>query len=103
MFSGYTLPHAILRMNIAGRDLTEYLTRLLSERGYQITTTAELDIVRDIKEKLAYVALDYESVSDQLKSKPYTYIFLPIKSIFLKGLFFILSGNEYDNGEVRCC
>ena len=71
IFDGYSLPHAILKLDIAGRDLTEYFAKLLTETGQRFSTAAEKEIVKAIKEKSCYLALDYE---EEIKSvEPFDY------------------------------
>ena len=71
IFDGYSLPHAVIRLDLAGRDLTEFMMKLLTETGQRFSTTAEKEIVKAIKEKACYVALDFE---EELKSvEPFDY------------------------------
>ena len=60
IFFGCPIPLAVYRLNFAGKDLTEYMMRLLDENGQRFSTTAEKEIINNIKEKSCYVALDYE-------------------------------------------
>ncbi|KAH8835740.1 actin-related protein [Flagelloscypha sp. PMI_526] len=56
VFEGFSMPHAIRRVDVAGRDVTDHLQLLLRKNGHHLHTTAEKEVVRTIKEKCCYVA-----------------------------------------------
>jgi len=60
VYEGFALPHLTKRIDVAGRDITRYLIKLLLLRGYAFNRTADFETVRHIKEKLCYVGHDIE-------------------------------------------
>jgi actin-related protein 2 len=58
VFEGVVINNAIRRINIAGRDITKQLIKLLTHRGYAFNSSADFDVIREAKEALCYVALD---------------------------------------------
>lgn len=60
VYEGYALQHLTRRLDIAGRDVTRYLIKLLLLRGYAFNHTADFETVRMLKEKLCYTAYDLE-------------------------------------------
>jgi centractin len=50
IYEGFAMPHSIMRVDLAGRDVTRYLQLLLRKEGHNFHTSAELEIVRTIKE-----------------------------------------------------
>jgi len=58
VYEGFSLPHLTRRLDVAGRDVTRYLIKLLLVRGYAFNRTADFETVRQIKEKLCYVGYD---------------------------------------------
>uniref|UniRef100_A0A7S1I0N3 Actin n=1 Tax=Eutreptiella gymnastica TaxID=73025 RepID=A0A7S1I0N3_9EUGL len=70
VYEGYSLPAAVKRLDLAGRDLTEYMVKLLRELGHNFDTTAGHEVAREVKEKMCYVALDYAEELAGERSNP---------------------------------
>ena len=57
---GYAITHAATKMDIAGKRLTEYGMKIFTDREYSCMTIAEGVLVREMMEKVCYVAVDYD-------------------------------------------
>jgi centractin len=69
VYEGFALPHAITRVDVAGRDVTEHLQLLMRRGGYNFHTTAEKEVVRCIKEDTCYVAFNPIKEEEQWKQQ----------------------------------
>jgi len=67
IYEGFSISNAIQRIDLAGRDVTDYLQLLLRKGGYNFTTSAEKEIVKIIKEKTCYVAYDPRKEEEMLE------------------------------------
>ena len=60
VYEGYALPHLTRRMDVAGRDITRYLIKLLLLRGYAFNHSADFETIRMMKENLCYIGYNIE-------------------------------------------
>jgi centractin len=73
VYEGFALPHAIQRMDIAGRHVTNHLQLLLRRSGHKFQTSSEMEVVRQIKETCCVVAFNPTEQESQVQAKyPYT-------------------------------
>mmetsp|Transcript_109742 Transcript_109742/g.171681 ORF Transcript_109742/g.171681 Transcript_109742/m.171681 type:complete len:380 (-) Transcript_109742:32-1171(-) len=70
VFEGYAMPHAIQRIDLAGRDLSEYFCKVLCDQGLSMGSSSERDIVRNMKETHCYVADDYDAELKKAQDQP---------------------------------
>jgi len=61
VFDGFCLPHAVNRMDVGGRDCTSYLQKTLMDEGVSLTSSAEFEIARGIKEKYCKISQKFAS------------------------------------------
>jgi len=69
IYEGYSMPHAIQRINLAGRDLTDYICKILQESKITLTTTAERESAKKIKEDLCYCSMDFATDVENFAGK----------------------------------
>merc|ERR1712072_1396501 len=69
IYEGYSMPHAIQRINLAGRDLTEWMCKILMDFKITLTTSAEKETAKKMKEELCYVSDNFDEEMDAFQDK----------------------------------
>uniref|UniRef100_A0A7S0XM23 Actin n=1 Tax=Pseudo-nitzschia delicatissima TaxID=44447 RepID=A0A7S0XM23_9STRA len=60
IYERYLLPHAVIRMDLAGKDLSEYMNKVLMERELDCSRYAQIELANEMKETICFVSLDFE-------------------------------------------
>lgn len=68
VFEGFSMPHAIRRVDVAGRDVSRALETHLRKSGCNLSTSSEREVVRTIKEKCCFIATDPKKAEENHKS-----------------------------------
>eukprot|EP00928_Gymnodinium_smaydae_P001718 TRINITY_DN10616_c1_g1_i1.p1 TRINITY_DN10616_c1_g1~~TRINITY_DN10616_c1_g1_i1.p1 ORF type:complete len:531 (+),score=85.27 TRINITY_DN10616_c1_g1_i1:32-1594(+) len=66
---GYALMHAIHCQNLGGVQLTEFMMKMFAERGHNLITAAEREVVCQIKEKSCYIPLDFDAEMEKVATE----------------------------------
>ena len=71
IIDGKYIPYNIIRFDIGGRDITEFVKNSIMHKIQKYLPNVQKDIIKEIKEKACYVALEFE---EELKSvEPFDY------------------------------
>lgn len=72
VFEGEPIPNSLRRLDVAGKELDNYMIRLLNMRGYRFNELRAIDqfLIRDIKESLCEVASDAAALAEAKAEAP---------------------------------
>ncbi|ESS66095.1 putative actin-related protein 2 [Trypanosoma cruzi] len=90
IFEGYALPKANRRVDLGGRNITEFLIRLMQRRGYSFNQSSDYETVRRMKERFCYAAVD-----SKLEKQ------LALETTVLEQTFLLPDGSSCSIGQER--
>jgi len=97
IFESFCLKHNLMEMEIGGKDVTDYMCKLLLESGLDYNNIIDIEVVKDIKEKMGYVSLDYDN---ELKNMTDNLMMSHVKYKLPDGKYLPMSSDRIKCAEV---
>lgn len=66
IYEGFAIPLSIVRTDVAGRDITKFLKFLIRKEGLTLNTTAEFEVIKNLKEQACYITSNTSRALDDL-------------------------------------